>query len=338
MGERVTGIVKQARHFRDNGYIPTQYEHPVLPFGKIKPDSKEAIALTNKLKPELFALGLLFADRIINEAYAHRRGEWGLVAPLDESAYPVTYQSSRIYPSFDDAFQVMGRLMQSTLEETMENEARAFEVGMGDPNLSSAYRRLDMLTWFLHEINPEKRREPGFRFLMREGITTNCDVMSGLLDVAAKLGTELSPDDYAITAKNSFPLVAKLASDHSAVSIPVIEMLKEFPRLPFTPFDIENFQLVGEGDDRKLDFSNYGQGLVEHYRRNARMLIDSLPNISPTVGCLAQGNLSGNGSPIQKQWAWNSAIASEIVSQRRYPRVSFIKRNPISVRGIFHSK
>lgn len=306
-----------ARGFQRDGFVPSQSEYPSLPYETVQPDSPEANKIASALKPELFALGLVFADMFVDDAYKNRIGDWGLITSTEGYSFPQEYKPVNINTESPQAFQVLGKAMSTTLDSSLNKTVLSLQAREGDPYLISAFKRLEALTFFLNEITPLRRTEPGVRAFLVDGIGTNCDMMSGLLGVIANLDPSLTPDDFSIIAKNSYPFVLRLASQHAEILTAVIAHLKKFPWGNFAPFREEFFQITGFADNRSLDYSPRGAEVVADRTETMNKLMDSTENISPTVGCLAQGNLSGSGSPIKKQWEWNTEIGVKIISERQ---------------------
>lgn len=188
--------------------------------------------------------------------------------------------------------------MKDHLYTHLEKEASQMGSENASPQLVSAYKRLDMLTWFLHEVIPSKRKEPGMRRLMKEGIGTATDAMSGILGVIPKVDPAIQdPDQLVATAENSFPFVAQLASDHVGQFSHKINSLRAAPWLPFLRDRFTFKELHGK---QYLALSDLGQALFDE--ADQQFQEDNI-DPSPKVGCLAMVNF-GEGSAVSKLWDW----------------------------------
>lgn len=294
--QRRVNVTPQAKQYRTEGFRFTPDTR--LPLGEVEPDSLEAKALWKKYKPELYALGSIFADRIVTAA----------VQSAEERFWYINQR---------DPFTSLGRKMQNHLYTHLAIEAMQMESANASPQLVSAYKRLDMLTWFLYEVIPSKREEPGVRRLMKEGIGTATETMSGILGVIPKVYPEKhDPDQLSAIAENSFPLVAQLASEHAEQFVPKIDSLRALPGMPFLR---EKFILKEIRGKQYLAISEYGQVRFDEVDQE---FDEKRADISPTVGCLAMINF-GEGSAVRKSWKICTTSSSTKTLTRRLSSCSF---------------
>lgn len=260
------------------------------------------------LKPELYALTSIFADRIITRSLAQRenRPPFGFVSIADDSPDSKDHQTETVaFLDDEDPFLSLGMSMRSTLIVDMMDEIKALEEGdIPDHKLQSVYSRYSQLLEAYHETIP------GF---VTPGINTAVAVMFGVLEVIPRVcDGDFDPRQLTQIAANSYPLIVKLASLH----IDVFADLNTTIMDPFHPgtdelfvsFDPRFFR-IGGGQNQRLVSS-------EDLLTRMKQLTDALnrskdQHPSPTVNCPAIVNLGG-GSPINRLWDWGVQTAQPI--------------------------
>lgn len=235
-----------------------------------------------------------FADRFVRLAYDARDND-ALLRSLESNS-----------PFFS-----LGQAMRRDLISALEYEDLKRGEVEGLPQLESAYRRLELLTYFMADIFPDRRI--GVKGFLESGIITAVDVMSNTLEVIPQVYGRLDePDELIGIAQRSYQFVTRLASQHVEVAIPTLNMLRKVG-FKFGPFNPDYFCLQGEQGHTRLALSDEGERVIEEVVRPR--LEQEGDNISPTVGCLALVNF-GEGSAIQTLWSWHMELAREI-----YPRL-----------------
>lgn len=307
-----------ARKFHADGYhSPYTVDYLVE---DLVPDGKEALEIRRKAKPELYALGAVFSERIINRAYQAKatRPPFGLITGKKDkpviNGYSVVEDFIPEYP-----FISLGVAMRDTLLLSMAEELAEVQIGSAPPHLKSVYQRLEQILDYLHTYTPSLRPVKGVATFLHGGINTAVDVMSGVLGVIPQVckreqGRIDNPEELLNMARNSYSLIARLAMGHEELIIPGISLLKVglSPTI-FAPFASNLFTIEGDVDNARLAISTKGQEQIDHYL--PQVMDPDILNLSPTTGCIAMVNF-GNGSPAKQLWDWYLEIAENI-----YPRL-----------------
>ena len=247
-------------------------------------NSEEAYAMWARYKPEQYAIGAIFADKVVRFAYEQRDVN-GMIRSIAEENSPF------------GPFLALGQKIRQETMLSMEWNCEQIEKGV-EPQLLPAYKRLDALIKLEKALTVQQRNTVD-RYL-EGGVNTAIDVMSNFLHVIVQLVGSVEDQQRIIRiAENSFPLIAKFASSHGEAVVPALDGIRPFLFIPFDPncFALEDrngrehLALSGEGKDRieKL----IGVREIEDFRTN-----------TPVVGCIAMVNF-GEGSAVKLMWDWH---------------------------------
>lgn len=282
--ERIN-VAPLAKKYKEEGYPPGSSffeEFSALPLA----NSDEARAMWVHYKPEMYAIGAIFADKVVRFAYEQR--------DIDKTVQTIAGMKNPLSP-----FLCLGGLIKQEVISSINWNCEQIEKGK-EPQLLPAYKRLNTLILLENELIPQVRY--AVRQFLEGGTNTAVDIMANSLDVIVELvGSIKNPQRIIDIAENSFPLIAKFASGHSEAALTVLDALRQFP-LIYTPFNPEYFALEdGDGKER-LVLSEKGKDRVES-EIGIRDFEDYRTD-TPVVGCLAMVNF-GDGSAVKRMWDWH---------------------------------
>lgn len=281
--ERVN-VASLAKKLRLEG-VPSALAQRDDDFGPLpEPNSEESYAMWARYKPEQYAIGAIFADKVVRFAY-EQTDVSGMIRSIADENNPW------------GPFRALGqKIRQETLASIQWN---CEQVNKGaEPKLLPAYRRLNALinlenTLTIQHKNTVERYLEG-------GVNTAIEVMSNLLDLTVQLVRSVEDQQRIIRiAENSFPLIAKLASSHGAALISVLDIIRP---LQFFPFDPDYFVLEDSNGKERLVLSEEGKDRIE--RLIGTREIEDFRTNTPVVGCIAMVNF-GEGSAVKLMWDWH---------------------------------
>lgn len=294
--ERIN-VAPLAKKYREEGYppgSPSFDEFGALPLA----NSGEARAMWAQYKPEMYAIGAIFADRAVRFAYEQR--------DIDKTVLTIAETKNPFSP-----FLILGSEIKQEVISSINWNCEQIEKGK-EPRLLSAYKRLKTLIILENELKPQVRY--AVRQFLEGGINTAVDTMSNSLDVIVELvGGIENPQRIVSIAENSFPLIAKFASGHGEVVLDVLEGLKQFP-LIYTPFNPEYFALEDRDGKEKLVISEKGKDRVESIIGIRDF--EEYRSDTPVVGCLAMVNF-GDGSAVKRMWDWHLDVVQAMAPRFR---------------------
>lgn len=308
--ENRVNITSVARQIRDNGigflpHEPHGLREPLVAQG-------EFLDVFSDVKPELYALTAIFTDGIVEKAYEERvnRQPFGLIMQdsKDSLGYrAVAYKDLEgMFPFIEIAMCMMG-----TLGSSVEKEIREVELGRASPRLESIYRRLKEVVGLLRyncRDEADKVKYKDIASFIGSGTNTAAILMAGVIGVIPQVDRNLNNSQRLVQiAKNSYPLVAKLAmiNIENAPSIGFLMPTILGRPLPFSP---KYFTIEGTDNSAKLTISKTAS---EDLRKKGSSLENLGVGKSPTVGCPAMVNF-GDGSSVKRLWDWHIEIAGKI--------------------------
>jgi len=270
----------------------------------------------SKVKTELYALTAVFTDKLVGRAYDLRnnRQPFGLLK-LDDSEKD-SYRVAKL-SDLDNMFPFVSitTYMWDTFSIALDKEIREIEAGTSSPITESVYRRLNVLLNLLRE-NIGENHMTQFRYgniypFIITGSNFAATVMGGMIEVIPRVeGSVENPQRLTSIAKNSYPLVAKLAMANmdklnfvgALQGVPLEDLV-----LPF-PFRSRYFEIEGAGDEARLEVSKEGK---EQLEKSGIAWEDLGIGRSLTIGCPAMVNF-GDRSAVKKLWDWHVEIAEKI--------------------------
>ncbi|OGH30518.1 MAG: hypothetical protein A3E40_02640 [Candidatus Levybacteria bacterium RIFCSPHIGHO2_12_FULL_37_9] len=272
----------------------------------------------SKVKPELYALTAVFTDKLVGTAYDSRnnRQPFGLLK-LDDSEKDLSSYRVAELRDLDNMFPFVSitSYMWDTFSIVLDKEIREVEAGTSSPIMESVYRRLNVLLNLLRK-NMGEDHITQFRYrdiypFIITGSNFAATVMGGMIEVIPRVeGSVENPQRLTSIAKNSYPLVAKLAMANmdklnfvgALQGIPLKDLV-----LPF-PFRSRYFEIEGAGDEARLELSKEGK---EQLKKSGLAWEELGIGRSSTIGCPAMVNFE-DGSAVKKLWDWHVEIAEKI--------------------------
>ncbi len=311
-------IASTAKRFRQEGYIAHKGEDTFL-------DGATFFEKHKAIKQELYSLTAVIADEVVRDAYVQRsyRSPFGLMTlrePGDEHLIPLSEAKTgnfrvvtksdidSFYPFFSVSDFVRETLFMSMADICSQASAR-----LTSPELTSVYTRLQHI---LRKLNPHfpyeraNRFEGGAEGFLASGINFAAVTMTGLLDTIDKLAAAecTGVQEQQEIAKNSYPLVMKLASGEFERVVKAVNVLSTAYPGNHLMFDSTCFEIANKGNGRALEISLAGKLALEA----EGLSLDGANSFEGTVvGCPATVNF-GEGSAVSLLWDWHVEIKTAL--------------------------
>lgn len=252
------------------------------------------------MKAEKYALTAIFIDRIVTRANAGR---------VKRPPFGLRFEDKTLTPKrLDHAapFNTVQMGMFETLEFTKDDELKDFVKNNLPENVLAVYHRLHSLGALV-----------GDRSNMDGGLDFACVFMSAVCEAIPRFSPDVQdPDVLAERAKNSAPLVLKVAAANMAnVQLCLNSLTATLSQSePFSRFRPDSVEIGEIGGKEQLVISEKG---MERLKWNG--VEDLAVGRGVTIGCPALVNF-GEGSAIQTLWDWHVDVARQI-----YPLIARTK-------------
>lgn len=324
-GRRVN-ITPLAARFRSDGFAP--YPGYFVGNTQVFQDASELHA---QIKPELNAVTAVVTDSIFSRAYNDRASHppFGLLALKDKSIedalmYRDNYRSARasdINPN--SPFSSLSDLYFTTVTRYAFAE---FEDYVGRTMPENSIRNYDRLNFLLSELSSlpsddelrSARQADMFSFL-NSGLSFASSIMRATLRLVQEMtpAKERSAGKFEEVARNSYPLIMKIAAGHFDKATPIFqellthEIVEEGQNIKV--FSPSFFWLRQTPSGNALDIKQGTRRMLEAYEIN---FDDLTSQESVTTGCPAAVNF-GEESAIKKSYDWLIDVALKV-----YPQIS----------------
>ncbi len=136
----------------------------------------------------------------------------------------------------------------------------------------------------------------GARLFIMSGINTGTEVIAGVLGVIPELDGVETADEALEIARNSKPLVTKLALNHLGITVPMLDQLRNSESL--RKYKPGFFEVKSSKSGPFLDTNTHFKEIM----KKEEELVKSL-HTSPRVGCPASVDV-GTGSAISTLYDW----------------------------------
>lgn len=231
-----------------------------------------------------------------------------------QRADPVMFQQA-----YQSSFTEFEKALIVTYDEAMREQIRELlNQAQHDPVLASTFTRLQKIYSFI-PFSEETISSSSFGFVGYEGLKKN--LQSGVVEAVSFLRVlpfvcmryeTVSPHDmpqwqwYQQVTHNSLPFVIEYAlSDTRIITFAGSRWMLFFPSMPGQLEEAAQFfQIVGEGSDASLDFSEEHKTRI--HRLEAHMKLD------PRRGCAGARVVKGKQSVVSAMWRRCVPIAGDL--------------------------
>jgi hypothetical protein len=318
IGER-QNIGPLAKSFRANGaqdYSPSE---------EFTYRSPEAIQAQLAMKPELYALTAVIADRCINRAVSQKseRPPFGLIefneSTTDLSLSPTPINSVDQILERNDLITATSATLMRSVHEELEFLEKTTNPDDETRKAISTYKRYKTLVNFRKEFIYDKTTKDTTTFILH-GAFNAADTMSGLIHLLPNVYEEnnlpFDTQELIQTGKNSFPLVAEWAMQHLYQFQGTVEQLGNNIANVQGPLGLnpKDFILSETDNDRRLSVAN-----VVYTRETDKKRLEEFHsgafNAPVIAGCPAMVNFDGK-SAVRKLWDWQLEIAEAIYNHK----------------------
>ncbi len=286
------GLGPEARKIAQEGVVVAQDD----PFSHKHYSQEEADLLFPRYKAERYAVTSIIADRVVDRALDNRVNHPPLGFSLGRNYYNEALWWDSMNQALDRARREEFRSLDKMLQRPEENLALA--------QIYGRHLQLEDFGYKYYAFYQE-----GFE----NGLVTAVSVMFLTLDrimekYKRETGLRITPEELQVIARNSYGLVAELASNHLYSLISAVDLKSWTVDLYDTP------------KGKRLDLNDKGRKRLQKWPSSAdsrRVMSDKTVH-----GCPALIAIDGS-SPIKKLWDWVVEISPEIANDNsRYLRPS----------------
>lgn len=243
-----------------------------------EPLALEQLEAADAKKVERNAIAAVMIAQVMEQSQRHRsaRPPYGLIHAHahDRLTIPLSNKDRAEWSPAD-----YNRALHHELLETL-----AYDL---DEHITAMYNSQDRIYQRFVQLLPPERGPRGF---IQQGLVTALDTMELMVNMVPTAqqrekpaAPPLSPSEQAGILKNSFPLLAKLASEHLEVAIPILNELGRHP---------EYFELQEHPNGSRLDLSKIGMEACRTIKQRTKTegRIDSTITGCPAMVKMGESN------------------------------------------------